>query len=135
MKRLATLAVAILLTGLAGCSTLSGPVDAAETVEQKAAAVYGTYVIALELAADVAENESTPDSVVVALADAGDAAQPVAVALLEALLEVNAIKAEFEAGETSEERLDLAIDNLNGWIDRAAPVIDALLKAVADAKD
>lgn len=50
---------ALLLIILVGCAN-SNPIERAQTIEQKAYAVYGTYIILLEQVADFAENENIP---------------------------------------------------------------------------
>ncbi|WP_455363609.1 hypothetical protein [[Eubacterium] cellulosolvens] len=123
----------LLLVGIQGCVS-SNPIARAETVEQKAYATYGTFVIFEEQAAKLVSSGTLPASAVQTIADADRRAKPVADSLLDAVREFNAIRAEFEAGGTGEERYIAAINNLNGWIEQAAPLINNLVAAVKGAE-
>jgi len=125
--------VALLLVGLQGCAS-TNPIAAAETSEQRAYAAYGTFVIFQEKAADLVEEESIPDGVKLRIIEAEERAKPVADSLLDAYTEFLAIKAEFDAGETSEERLVAAANSLNDWITQLAPLINELVRNIKGAE-
>jgi hypothetical protein len=117
---------------LPGCK--NAPVQQAETVEQKAYALYGTYVIFQEKAAELVQNSATPENVKQALRDADRVAYPLAESLVEASLEVEAIREQIASGLTTEERLTIAISNLSTIYFSAAPKLLAVVAAVKGAK-
>lgn len=119
---------------LAGCGTVTAPVKQAETVEQKAYALYGTYVIFQEKAAELVQDSTTPENVKQALREADRVAYPLAESLVEASLEVEAIRQQIETGLTTEEKLTLAISNLSTIYFSAAPKLLAVVAAVKGAK-
>jgi hypothetical protein len=123
----------LLMVGLQGCGA-ANPVARAETVEQKAYATYGTFVIIEEQAAKLVSSGQIPDRAVRAIASADARAKPVADSLLDALMEFEQIRDEFEAGGTGEARYVAAVDNLNDWIARAGPLINNLVSAVKGAQ-
>ena len=122
--------------------TLSGamckginPLAQAETTEQRAYAAYGTYVIFAEKAADVAERlQATQPRVVLQLIEIEDAASPVADDLLEAILELESIRAEIAAGESREDQLRIALQNLNAYANRLIPLTNELIKQIRGAE-
>ncbi len=123
----------LLLVGLQGCAS-TNPIGAAETAEQRAYAAYGTFVIFQEKAADLVEDENIPDGVKLPIIQAEERAKPVADSLIEAYVEFIAIKAEFDAGETSEERLIAAANSLNDWVTRLAPLVNELVRNIKGAE-
>ena len=118
-----------LLQGCAG----SNPIAAADTPEQRAYAAYGTFVIAQETAADLVEDASIPDGVRLRIISAEERAKPVADSLLDAYTEYLIIKAEFDAGDTSESRLVIAANNLDDWVTQLAPLVAELLRNIKGA--
>lgn len=118
---------------LPGCGTTTA-VKQAETPEQKAYALYGTYVIFQEKAAELVQDSTTPDNVKQSLRDADRMAYPVAESLVEAVLEVEAIRQQISSGMTSEEKLTLALQNLSTIYFSAAPKLLAVVSAVKGAK-
>jgi len=128
---LLALAAPAVLT-LSGCG--STPVQQAETPEQKAYALYGTYVIFQEKAAELVQDPAIPENVKQALRDSDRIAYPVAESLVEAVIEVEAIRQQVKAGMNSEERLTLAILNLSTIYFSAAPKLLAVVSAVKETK-
>ena len=122
----------LLLTALAGCQS-ANPIAAAETPEQRAYAAYGTFVIAQETAADLVEDTSIPRGVKLRIIAAEERAKPVADSLLDAYMGFLIIKAEFEAGETSEQRFLSATRELDDWVTQLAPLVAELLRNVKGA--
>ena len=122
----------LLLTALAGCQS-ANPMRAAETPEQRAYAAYGTFVIAQETAADLVEDASIPDGVRLRIIQAEERAKPVADSLLDAYTEFLIVKAEFDAGDTSESRLVIAANNLDDWVTQLAPLVAELLRNIKGA--
>ena len=114
---------------LPGCG-ITAPVKQAESVEQKAYALYGTYVIFQEKAAELVQDSATPEDVKQALRDADKVAYPLAESLVSASLEVEAIREQIASGLTTEERLTIAISNLSTIYFSAAPKLLAVVAAV-----
>ena len=117
---------------LQGCAG-TNPIAAAETPEQRAYAAYGTFVIAQETAADLVEDTAIPRGVKLRIIAAEERAQPVAESMLEAYMEFLIIKAEFDAGDTSEQRLTIAARELDDWVTQLAPLVAELLRNVKGA--
>ena len=124
------LAIMLLLQACAGAN----PIAKAETTEQRAFATYGTFVIIEEQAAKLISSGQIPDSAVRAIARADAQIKPVADSLLDATLEFTVIRAEYEASGTGEERFVRAMNELNGWVERARPLIANLIAAVKGAE-
>ncbi len=125
--------VLLLLVGLQGCAS-TNPIAAAETAEQRAYAAYGTFVIFQEKAVDLVGEESIPSDVRLRIIAAEERAKPVADSLLDAYVEFLAVKAEFNAGDTSQERLVAAANSLDDWIARLAPMINELIRTLQGAE-
>ena len=119
---------------LSACQS-ANPIGAAETAEQRAYAAYGTFVIFQEKAADLAEDANIPRGVKLRIIAAEERAKPVAESLLDAYTEFLVIKAEFDAGETTEQRVITASNQLNNWITRLAPLVNELIRNVKGAED
>lgn len=127
------LAVAIPVTmALPGCS--NSPVQEAESFEQKAFALYGTYVIFQEKSAELVQDSATPENVKQGLRDADKIAYPLAESLIEAALEVAAIREQLEVAPDSAARLNIAIQNLSTIYFSAAPKMLAVISAVKGVK-
>lgn len=96
--------MAAFMAAVAGCA--SNPLKTAETVEQKADAYYGMFVISQEAAVAIAQDPATPQSVKVALRDADRVAKPLADDLHAKILEFGRVKAAYvaalEAGEDAD---------------------------------
>ena len=125
------LAIMLLLQACAA----SNPVAKAETIEQRAFATYGTFVIIEEQAAKLVSSGQIPDSAVRAIARADSQVKSVADALLDTTLEFVVIRVEFEAGVTSEEKFVRTMNELNAWIERTRPLIATLITVVNNAKE
>lgn len=123
----------VIMLVLQACAA-SNPMAKAETVEQRAFAAYGTFVIFEEQAAKLISSGELSNSVVRAIGRADARAKPVADSLLDATLEFAQIRAEFEAGGTGEARFVSAMNELNGWVERALPLINNLVSAVQGAE-
>ena len=114
----------LLLTLFVGVSCASiNPVGKAETLEQRAYAVYGTYVLFAEKAADLAENDALPRSVRLGLVNAEERTSPVIASLLNAAEEMQTLN-------NSTTRT-----SLESWIDRALPLINDLVRSVKGAQE
>jgi hypothetical protein len=118
---------------IAGCQS-ANPMRAAETSEQRAYAAYGTFVIVQEKAADLVEQQNIPRGVRLKIIQAEEQAKPVADSLLDAYTEFLVVRAEFEAGETSEQRFILASERLDDWVTRLAPLVNELIRNIKGAE-
>lgn len=147
MKRLP---FAFLLLALSACA--SNPFNTAQTVEQKAAALYGQFVIAEQAARDVvcpnhAERRADPTvnckptapaGVVRAIATVDAIAKPLADTLAVAGRQYSTAKAEVEAaakagGQPTGQALaavTVGLQNLTRAYEEAAPSIRALIAAI-----
>lgn len=131
MKQIFGLLSALCL--LAACA-----VGTAETPQQKAFALYGTFVTVEEAAATIVLNPTTPDGVVEIIAKTDAVAKPLADAMLEAANAYSLIVAKIEEIEgrgekPTDELLDLAITALaalTAAIVEAEPSIQALVAAI-----
>lgn len=125
----------------------ANPVKQAETFEQKAFALYGTYVIFQGKAAELVQDAATPERVKQGLRDADKVAYPVAESLVDAAVTVGEIRdiinmcddleipeANPACTETNERRLANAITNLSMIYFKAQPVILNLAATVKGAK-
>ena len=121
------------LTALTACQS-ANPIRAAETSEQRAYAAYGTFVIFQEMAADLVEQPSIPRNAKLAIVKAEERAKPVADSLLEAYVEFISVKAEFQAGNTSQDKLITASTRLDDWVTRLAPLVNELLRTIKGAE-
>lgn len=117
---------------LAGCQS-ANPMAAANTNEQRAYAAYGTFVIFQEKAADLAEDSAIPRGVKLRIIQAEERAKPAADSLLDAYTEFLVIRAQFDAGQTTEEKVLIASNNLNDWVTRLLPLINELVRNVKGA--
>lgn len=106
---------------IVACESVN-PISKAETLEQRAYATYGTYVIFAERAASLAENESLPNNVRLGLVSAEERAKPVVDSLLDALLD-------YEQSQTAG-----AEETLRTWVERALPVLEELVASVKGAQ-
>lgn len=107
--------------------------DVATTLEVCAYANYGTFVVVEEFANSVAQDPALPDRMRQRIIRADEVAKPVADSLYGALREYTKIRAEVQAGKSTEEKLLIATANLNKWVTQAAPLIRGLVDAVNDA--
>jgi hypothetical protein len=118
----AGLVLLLTLVVVASCASIN-PVGKAETLEQRAYAVYGTYVLFAEKAADLAENDALPRSIRLGLVNAEERASPVVTSLLNAAEDMQALN-------NSTTRT-----SLEAWIDRALPLINDLVRSVKGAQE
>lgn len=136
---LATVAMVI----FAACKTT--PISQAETFEQKAFALYGTYVIFQGKAAELVVDPTVPEQVKTALRDADKVSYPVAEQLVDAATEIGDIRAILEQCSTAQEpdpscvptneqRLENAVVNLSSIYFSAQPILLDLVAAVKGAK-
>ena len=132
-QQLFTFYCLLLLIGLQGC-VASNPLAQAETVEQKAYAAYGTFVIAEEQAAKLVSSGQLNNSQIIAIGKADERAKAVVDDLIAAVLEFEEIQEEFKRFGTGEQRYINAMNSLNNWTARLVPLINNLLAAIQGAE-
>lgn len=123
----------IAAAALSACGTLN-PLSHAQTIQQKAYAQYGVFVVVEEQAAAIVQEATVPASAKQAVARADAVAKPVADKLLAAILAVDQIRADIAAGKTTEDKLVIATTNLQKWYDEVVPLINDLVSAVKGAR-
>jgi hypothetical protein len=112
------------------CDDMSKP----ENVQLCGYANYGTFVIFEEQAAKIAQDPALSEAARQAIVKADEVAKPVADNLYSALLQYEAVRGEIAAGRSTEDRLTVAVTNLNRWVTEAAPLITNLVNAVNTAR-
>ena len=130
MKRFVALyAAALMLTACAG-----SPIKVAQTVEQKAYAAYGTYVITAEHAAQLTSPQSKlPQAVKLQIIQLSQRSQPVVDSMLKGFQAYETARADFDAKKIDESALAVTVRNLDSWVNQAALVIENLVSAVRGA--
>jgi hypothetical protein len=126
---LAQFAAMILAVGLISACQ-SNPLSAAQSPDQKAYALYGTFVVFEEQAAVLVRSPSTPAEVKSAIRKADAVAKPVVDNLLGAARQYVSIQMQLKSGATSADRLQIATANLQKWVADATPLINSLVSAV-----
>lgn len=119
----------ITVLAVAGCAT-GNPISIAETPSQKGYAIEKSYNIILEGAVDLVADSSTPNSVKMAIGRAEAAATPVIDSLSQSLADYVVARAQFEAGMSTEAKLDAVSRNLAGWITQAERALLSLATAI-----
>lgn len=133
------------MVALSACT--ANPVKEAETFEQKAYALYGTYVIFQEKAAELVQDTTVPEKVKGGLRAADRVAYPVAESLVDAAVTVSDIRSIIEdckdltlpetnpaCTPSNERRLANAITNLGTIYYKAQPIILNMVAAVKGVK-
>lgn len=122
-----------LAVALSACATIN-PIGTAQTAEQKAYAAYGTFVVFEEEAAKLVQSSEVPPDVKENLKRADAVAKPAADALVAAARQVLMVRKQLESGATTDDKLRLAIENLNRWYFDTLPKIQALVTLVEKEK-
>ncbi len=137
MKRvqmnIAAMVLIVATAAMSACGSLN-PLARAQTVEQKAYAAYGQFLIVEEQAAAIVQEPSVPASAKQAVARADAVAKPVADKLLAAVLAVGQVRDDIAAGKSTEEKLLIATANLQRWYDEVLPLVRDLASAVKGAR-
>lgn len=115
------LLVALVLT-LQACETMN-PVAAAETPAQKVYALSATYNVLLGSAAELVEDTTVPAPVRRGIQSVEAATTPVIDELERTFAEYQVIRLQLAAGETGQDKLDIATANLDSWISKAEQAI------------
>jgi len=111
-----------------GCAT--NPVNTAQTLDQKAYAVYGAFVVMEESAARLKQDATVVTEVKQALTAADARAKPSADALLQAIQDYDSAATALKAGSGTASALTITTANLKTWLERATADTDALINAV-----
>lgn len=136
MRLMTTMAAVII--GLTACTV--SPVQDAQTLNQKAFASYGTYVVYQGKAADLVKDPVVPENIKQGLRAADKVAYPAAEAMVDAALEVDHIQRVIndcgtpECKATAEQQLTNAITHLSELYFSAQPKVLALATVVKGAK-
>lgn len=115
----------ILLTACA-----ANPIKEAQTLDQKAFASYGQFVIYEELAANLVQDPNVPQAAKLALRSADAVAKPIADRGLDVIRVYDRVAAEVAAGTSSADKLAIATADLQSWIEQATPAVKGLVTAV-----
>lgn len=116
---------------LFGCAQLG--VQAAQTTEQKAAALLGDFGVFQKAALKIGEDPTVPENIRKAVLDAPIAAKPAVDQLDDALRTYREIALQLKAGQTTDEKLRIASANLLDWVNRVTPQIKALRTTIEGA--
>lgn len=122
----------LMLTALAACSV--NPHKTAQTIEQQGDAVYGELVIAKEQGAKILQDATVSDAVKRPIAQLIVKSKPVTDNLQSSIVLYARVKADVATGASTEEKLAIVNRELAGWIAQAQPLINDLVKAVAEAR-
>jgi hypothetical protein len=136
----AFLLIAVLPLSLPACSAIGvkNPVATAQTLEQKAFALHGLYVIAEEEAADIVEQATTPKSVTTVIKQVTLISHPLAAELRDAAQGYGDVEEDLAAlpsDATLTAKASAALANLQTVWARAAPPMQALISAVEQFKE
>jgi hypothetical protein len=123
--------VPLLCVLLAACT--NNPFKTAETPEQTADALYGSYTIAVEQGAQLLKDSTVADDVKRPVAEAMVAAKDPANSFQDALIQYSTVRAQLAAGTTTQDKLVIAQQNVDRWLLEAKPLIDKLIAAVGRA--
>ena len=120
------------LVHLPGCA--SNPVSIAQDTEQRAYAVYGTFVIVEEQAARVVQDPSIPDEVKIVIRSADARAKPTADALAQAVRDYDDASGALRGSGSTTVSLTVAATNLQKWLIEAQSDVGDLVNAVRKGK-
>ncbi len=124
-----------LWTGLLLLGACAGnPLSFAKTTEQRAWALYGTYVVHQEQAAALVQNPAVPEDVKARIRAADKVAHPIAEALFESASAVIETRRLVEAGSLPPEELAAANRKLSEAYVSAAQALVTVINMVKEAK-
>lgn len=119
---------ALAMIGCAG----TNPMAVAETPLQKAYALERSYNIVLEGALDLVNDSAVPESIKEGVRATERRTTPIVDDLSEAFANYVLARAQFDAGESTQERLDIVSANLDSWIRQAESALVDLARALND---
>ncbi len=128
-KRWFSMVLALALVGCAG-----SPLKVAQTTEQKAYALYGTFVIAEEQAAKLtAPTSNLSPAAKTAIIAASQRAQPAMDVVLAGISQYETARADFEAAKIDKPTFQVVVDKLGGWVTQAQALVATLLVSLKGA--
>lgn len=128
-----TLVLAAIATfAIAACA--HDPVADSKTIEQKADAVYGEYVIAKEQVQALLADPSVDAATKTKIANATVATTPAADDLFSGLTAYSSAESDLVASKGTQAAVDTAVANLSKWLAQAQPLVDELMTLVGGAK-
>lgn len=133
LNKLRTVFFATAFLVLTACASLN-PMSAAKTNEQRAYALYGTFVVFEEQAAKLVQSPSVSPSLKQSLRDADARAKPAADGLMAVIDDLIKVQAEVKAGTSSSDRLRIVLSRLDTWYFDTKPKVESLVLAVKGAK-
>lgn len=114
---------------LAGCQS-ANPIAVAETPAQKAYAIERTYNIVLAGALDLVNDPAVSSGIKSNIRSIEKRTTPIVTELSEAFTAYTVAKAQFDAGQSSQDRLAIVAQNLANWITQAERALIELAAAV-----
>lgn len=123
----------LVVTFVTAC--VNSPIQVAQTVEQKAYATYGTFVIVEEQAVKLTASASTlSPQVKSSIINAMQRAQPAVDTMMSGFNQYQTARADFEAQKIGQPAFQVVVDNLGKWVTQAEPLVTNLQSAVRGAK-
>jgi hypothetical protein len=104
----------------------------AKNSEQRAYALYGSFVVFEELGASLITSSNVPLSIKRDIKKADAKTKPAADKLLAAVLQVQNVRAELAKGENTEQTLAIVNANLEKWLNDSEPLITEFIQLIAD---
>jgi hypothetical protein len=131
-KQSGPLVLALACAASTSCVTVQpyDAISAAETLEQRTFALYGTYVWAQGVAADIVEDPEVPDSVAKAVGNAVVAARPPVRAAFELAVKAADIRRELRAGANVGDQLAAVLEDLGEAYTLAEPHVRQLVAVI-----
>lgn len=118
------------LLDMSGCAS-SNPLGAAADTNQKAYALYGTFVVFEEQGARLIQDPNVSASIKGAIRAADERAKPSADALAAALQQYESAATALKRGTSTADKVSLATAQVQTWIRQAQGDIAALVSAVS----
>jgi len=129
MRKTRDIWIALVVVLVAACA--NNPVRVAQTTEQKAYALYGTFVIVEEQAVKLTLPTSNLNQQAKAsIINAVQRAQPAIDTMLSGLEKAQKAKADFDAQRIDKPAFQVVVDNLGNWVQQAEPLVLSLTTAV-----
>lgn len=123
---------AVAVVSISGCQ--SEPVAAAQTLDQKAAALLGDYNIYAAAAVTIGSNTGVPAAARKALLDAVIASKPIADSMDSALRLYRTAESALSAGTTTADKVAIVAANLTDWLNQLVPLVNSLESAAQAAE-
>jgi hypothetical protein len=128
-SKILSFVAAVLAATLVACGTLN-PLSHAQTVEQKAYALYGEFVVVEEQEAQAVNSPQVSASIKQQVLAIDTRAKSAADSLLDAAKAVRDIRDQIAKGTSTDQQLVIATASLQKWYDDLSPKLAALAAAV-----